>query len=231
MDPFRVFILAGGLGTRLRAVSGERPKLLMPIAGEPFLRRLLARLAAQNLRECVLCLGYRAQEVVDYFTAQPIPNVQLHYSVEPEPRGTAGALQVAHAFWNEQNLILNGDTELSFDFVRLYDYHRTYHAAVTIGLAHVADASRYGRAQMGEDNRLIAFLEKEGLRRGGLVNAGVYLATRRALDEIPTNRVSSIEHDWLPDLLRRDFAVYGLKVAEHFTDIGTPEEYERLNYS
>src|SRR5262245_60378040 len=112
----RTFILAGGLGTRLRAVSGERPKALMPVAGQPFLRRLLERLIAQDLRECVLCLGYGAQSIITYFAEHPVRAMQLRYSIESEPRGTAGALRVAQAFWAEQNFILNGDTELDFDF-------------------------------------------------------------------------------------------------------------------
>lgn len=228
MDGLSVFILAGGLGTRLRALSGAQPKSLMPIGGQPFLRRLLERLAAQGLNECVLCLGYGAQSIVEYFAEQPLENITLHFSIESAPRGTAGALREAKRYWAEQNLILNGDTEAQFDFLHFSEYHRTKHAAVTLGLAQVADAARYGRVLLDEEGRVRAFVEKDGLPRGGLINAGLYLATADALAHIPAHDAVSIEREWLPDLLSRGGAVYGCVVASAFVDIGTPEDYWRL---
>src|SRR5207245_622803 len=112
----RTFILAGGLGTRLRSVSGPTPKGMMPVGGQPFLERLIQRVSEQQLTDVVLCLGYGASEIMAYFDAHPIAGVQLQYSVEPEPRGTAGALRVAEPCWIHENLILNGDTELFFEF-------------------------------------------------------------------------------------------------------------------
>ncbi len=91
----RVFILAGGLGTRLRPVSGDTPKGLMPVGGKPFLRRLAERLTAQGFADIVLCLGHGAAAISGHFEAEPLPGATLRFSVEPEPRGTAGALRVA----------------------------------------------------------------------------------------------------------------------------------------
>ncbi len=222
------FILAGGLGTRLRSLSGEQPKGMMPIDGEPFLRRMLERLAAQDVREVVLCLGYGADAIIEYFEAHPLPSVQLHYSIEDEPRGTAGALRAAEPFWSEHNLILNGDTELEFALHDFYHYHRTMCADLSIGLAHVDDAARYGRVRLRDDGRVETFLEKDGIHHSGLVNAGVYLATRHTLDAIPRAGAYSVEREWLPDLLQRDCALYALPIAESFVDIGTPEDYLKL---
>ncbi len=222
------FILAGGLGTRLRELSGDRPKGLMPIGGQPFLQRLLERLAAQGLSECVLCLGYRADAIIAHFMAQPIANLQLHFSVETEPRGTAGALRVAEAYWRAHNFILNGDTEITFDFASLQQFHHTQQATVTIGLTHVADASRFGRVQLNETGQVRAFLEKDGVAQDGFVNAGMYLAAAEALASIPTTGAYSIEKEWLPSLLRQSRAIYGYVVAPEFIDIGTPADYWRL---
>src|SRR5438477_7067315 len=110
------FILAGGMGTRLRSVSPDLPKALMPVGGEPFLQRLLKRLATQSLQEVVLCLGFGAEAIIAYLEAHPLPSPRLHYSVEAEPRGTAGALRVAEDYWRDLNLILNRDTECPFAF-------------------------------------------------------------------------------------------------------------------
>ena len=231
-DPvMRVFVLAGGLGTRLRSVSGAVPKGLMPIGDQPFLRRLLERTAAQNLNECVLCLGYGAQAIMDYFDAKPVNGMRILYSVESEPRGTAGALRVAQTYWDAHNLVMNGDTELTCDFHALYAFHRLREADVTIGLARMEDASRYGRVELADDGRVLAFREKDGVKQSGVVNAGVYVAPRSALSAIPAEGHVSIERDWLPALLQARRRVYGMVVADGFTDIGTPEDYWRLaNY-
>jgi NDP-sugar pyrophosphorylase family protein len=226
--PVVTFVLAGGLGTRLKSVSGDLPKGLMPVDGKPFLRRLLEKLLGLHLTDVVLCLGYGADAIVTYFTAHPLPLLRLHFSIATEPRGTAGALRVAERYWSEQNLIVNGDTELPFAFEPLSEYHRTMCADLTIGLAHVADVARFGRVQPQPDGRVETFQEKSGVHESGLVNAGAYLATRRALDEIPSNREYSVERDWLPDLLRRGFALYALPVADSLLDIGMPEDYWRL---
>lgn len=224
----QTFILAGGLGTRLRPISGSTPKALMPIAGETFLDRLLGRLRAQGIRRLVLCLGYGAEAIIEHFRLQPFAGLDIAFSVEQAPRGTAGALREAQSFWAEQNLILNGDTELQFDISHFCEYHTEHHAAVSIGLAQVSDAARYGRVARTADGRLSAFLEKDGRHEPALVNAGVYLSERSALERIPPEGVYSVEKDWLPDLLTHHFPVFGAKIADEFIDIGTPTDYWRL---
>ena len=222
------FILAGGTGTRLRSVSADGPKALMPVGGEPFLQRLLKQLARQQLDDVVLCLGYGAEAIIAYFEAQPLPSPRLYFSVEAEPRGTAGALREAENYWSDFNLILNGDTECPFAFQPFYEYHRTKCADLSIGLAPAADSTRFGRVVTGADGRVETFLEKNSVPHDGFVNAGMYLSNRRSLDEIPRRGAWSVERDWLPGLLRSGFALYGLPVAESFVDIGTPEDYWRL---
>jgi NDP-sugar pyrophosphorylase family protein len=224
----QTFILAGGLGTRLRPISGSTPKALMPIAGETFLDRLLGRLRAQRIRRVVLCLGYGAEAIIEHVELQPFADLEVAFSVEQAPRGTAGALRVAQSFWAEQNLILNGDTELQFDISHLCKYHTEHYAAVSIGLAQVSDAACYGRVTCTADGRLTAFLEKDGRHEPALVNAGVYLSDRSALERIPPESTYSIEKDWLPCLLTENIPVFGAQIAKEFIDIGTPDDYRRL---
>jgi NDP-sugar pyrophosphorylase family protein len=225
---FQTFILAGGLGTRLRPISGSTPKALMPIAGQTFLDRLLGRLRAQGIRRLVLCLGYGAEAIVEHVRRQPFAGLNVAFSVEQAPRGTAGALRVAQSFWAEHNLILNGDTDLQFDISYFCEYHTEHHAEVSIGLAQVTDAARYGLVALAPDGRLTAFLEKDGRHEPALVNAGVYLSERSALERIPPEGACSIEKDWLPGLLTHNFPVFGAKIADEFIDIGTPDDYWRL---
>lgn len=200
----------------------------MPVGGKPFLRGLTERLMRQGFDDIVLCLGHGAAAIIDYFAREPLPGAALHFSLETEPRGTAGALRVAEPFWLEQNLIMNGDTELDCDYRALAGAHKAAGAAVTIALAQVPDSARYGRVQCDVEGRVSAFLEKDGEHRPGLVNAGVYAGTRAALARIPAAGMASIERDWLPGLLRDGRPVIGVVVADRFTDIGTPDDYWRL---
>jgi NDP-sugar pyrophosphorylase family protein len=228
MPGVRTFILAGGLGTRLRPLSGARPKSMMPVGGQPFLERLIERLGEQQLSDIVLCLGHGAADISAYFDVHAIPNVRLQYSKESEPRGTAGALRVAETYWADENLILNGDTELRFEFGRFSKCHRTHHADITIGTVPVRDTSGFGCVRATDDGRVLEFREKDKLRQAGLVNAGIYLATLGALSVIPEQREVSIEKEWIPSLLHAGRPVFACSVAEEFIDIGTPENYRRL---
>ena len=224
----RTFVLAGGLGTRLRPISGPTPKGMMPVGGQPFLARLLERLAEQRLTDVVLCLGYGAAEIAAYFDARPIAGASVRYSVEPEPRGTAGALLVAEPYWADENLIMNGDTEMIFDFGDILSFHRGVQSELTIGIVPVADASTFGRVRSRDDGRVQEFMEKDELPYPGSVNAGIYLTGRAALEAIPVRKHASIEKDWIPALLREDRRVYACAIATNFIDFGTPENYRRL---
>lgn len=224
----RTFILAGGLGTRLRPVSGPLPKGMMPVGGQPFLIRLLQKLSEQNLTDIVLCLGYGAADFTSYIDAHPVSGVHVQYSIESEPRGTAGALLVGQAYWADENLIMNGDTELEFAFNDFLNFHQRTQAALTIGVVPVADASGFGRVRSAADGRVLEFMEKDELPYPGLVNAGIYLAGRSALMEIPPREKVSIEKEWIPRLLREGRPVYACTIATEFIDFGTPENYRRL---
>jgi NDP-sugar pyrophosphorylase family protein len=200
----------------------------MPVGGKPFLRRITERLMRYGFHDIVLCLGHGAAAIVDYFAEEPLRGAALTFSAESEPRGTAGALRVAEPFWLEQNLIMNGDTELDCDYRALVGAHTASGADVTIALAQVPDSARYGRVLCDAGGRVSAFLEKDGAHQPGLVNAGVYVAMREALTRIPDVGMASIERDWLPGLLRDGRLVIGVVVADGFTDIGTPDDYWRL---
>src|SRR6185295_2279579 len=112
----RVFILAGGRGTRLQALFPDQPKPMVPVAGRPFLEHQISLLAQQGFDDFVLCLGYRAEQISSYFGDGARWGVRLAYSTELQPLGTAGALKQAARLWSGPALVLNGDTYLDTDF-------------------------------------------------------------------------------------------------------------------
>lgn len=229
----KVFILAGGLGTRIRPLFPDTPKALIPIRGKPFLEHQLQLLAGQGFRHFVLCLGYLAEQIIGYFGDGAKWGVAIEYSVEKSPLGTAGAIKNAARFFRETSLVLNGDTYLEMDYRALIAYHKKQAECTgiigTLALVEVEDASRYGSVIVGKDGRIIEFREKvPSLRQSGLINAGVYVFEPRFLDYIPAGRNVSLEKETLPTLLASGEKLFGFLVKGPFVDIGTPEGYHSL---
>ncbi|MBI4502346.1 MAG: nucleotidyltransferase family protein [Gemmatimonadetes bacterium] len=219
-------ILVGGIGSRLRPVSGDLPKPMVPIAGRPFLEYLLLFLRAQGVRRVVLCVGYGAERIRSHFGDGKPLGLELVYSVERELLGTGGALRLgAAAIEAETFIALNGDSFADVDLGAMLESHRRRQAGVTVALAAVPDAARFGALDWDpETGRIGAFGEKT--RQGpGFVSAGMYVVERTVVDTIPAG-VVSLEHQVLPGLT--DGRAYGFLTEGLFVDIGLPEEYHRL---
>lgn len=216
-----VVILAGGLGTRVRDVLHDTPKVLAPVAGRPLLDLLLAWLAAHGARRVVLSLGHLADRVLDWLARHGgAHGIELVCRVEPEPRGTAGALRfVRTALHSDPVLVMNGDTLLSADLGPFVAAHRVSGAEASILCTAVEDAARFGRVELGDDRRVRRFAEK---RPGqGTVSAGVYLLTAAFLDRLAASGAASLERDILERL--PPGTVHGFVTDTGFLDIGTPE--------
>lgn len=216
-------ILAGGLGTRLRAVVTDRPKALAEVHGRPFLSFLLDQLAAARIRDVVLCIGYRGEQVRAAF-GDAYGGLRLRYSQERELLGTAGALRLAlPLLQSDPVLVMNGDSFCETDLRAFARWHWERGAEATLLLVRVPDAGRYGRVEVDAAGRVLRFEEKGSTGDPGWVNAGVYLLSRRLLGTIPAGRPVSLEHQVFPAWIGR--GLYGYRTAGRFLDIGTPEAY------
>lgn len=223
-------ILAGGLGTRLRSAVPDMPKVLAPVAGRPFLLHLLEQLADASLRNIILLTGYRGNEVEQTIGNRCGP-LRIRYSQEKSPLGTGGALRQALDLISPHGgtasstiLLMNGDSHCGLDIDYLWRQHRRTRAELTMALAQVDDASRFGLVQMDGDDRVTGFIEKRATAGPGWINAGVYLLDREWIAEIPAGQPSSLERDWLPRWIERG-RMFGHRSAGSFVDIGTPESY------
>jgi mannose-1-phosphate guanylyltransferase len=232
LETCRVFILAGGRGTRLRALFPDQPKPMVPVAGQPFLLRQVSLLAGQGFRDFVLCVGYRAEQIAGYFGDGVRWGVRIAYSSESQPLGTAGALKQAAGFWSGAALVLNGDTYLDTDYQALVRQHcqqAARGAAGSLGLLRVDDCSRYGQVRLAPDGRIRQFVEKQAApAQPGLVNAGAYVLEPSILEAIPAGRAVSIEYDTFPALLAAGAGLFGVALEGTFIDIGTPEGHAAL---
>jgi NDP-sugar pyrophosphorylase family protein len=217
-------ILAGGLGTRLQSVVADRPKVLAPVAGRPYLAYLLDQLAVVGMREVVLLTGYLAEQVKVTF-GDTYGEMRLRYSVEPSPLGTAGALRHALALFRKPHvLLLNGDSYIEVDLAAFREQHYRQNADVSLVLCHVNDTSRFGRVEVGADGRVVRFEEKRKESGSGWINAGVYLLRRDVIGSIAPARALSLERDVLPWWITAG-RVQAYQTTGRFLDIGTPESY------
>lgn len=222
--PMGAIVLAGGRGTRLQEVVGDRPKPLAPVAGRPFVEWLLLALRAQGVRRVVLSTGYKG-EMVDAACGDGARlGLELAYAREETPLGTGGGVRHALSLVaSERVVVLNGDSFCPLDLRRLTEAHDRAGALATLLLVPVSDCGRYGAVEVADDGRVRSFREKSPGLGPGLINAGVYLCERRALDAIPPDTPVSLERDTFPSLIGR--GLYATVGEGPFLDIGTPESY------
>jgi mannose-1-phosphate guanylyltransferase len=218
-------ILAGGLGTRIRSLYPNIPKALVPVLGRPFLEWQIEMLSSQGWRHLVLCVGYAADMIRQYFDDGSRWGVAIEYSTEPSPLGTAGAIKYAASYLRETSLVLNGDTYLAIDYRALVDHHRAValegRILGTLALTSVTDPSSYGQVKMGDDTLIVGFQEKAVSADSHLVSAGVYVIEPALIDQIPAGGPVSLEKDVLPALADRR-ALSGFHTPGRFLDMGTP---------
>lgn len=221
------FVLAGGFGSRLRAAIPDRQKVVAPVGGRPVLTRILDQLAGAGVRRAVLGVGYHADQVRDLL-GQSYDGMELVYSEEPEPLGTAGALRHARGLLDgDPVLVLNGDSYVEANLAAFLAWHRARRATASLMLARVPDPGRYGTVEADPSGRVTAFREKAagatGPAAAAWVNAGVYLLGRSVIDALPARVPISLERDVFPTLVDAGLSAY--RGGGRFIDIGTPESY------
>jgi mannose-1-phosphate guanylyltransferase len=214
-------VLAGGMGTRLRRLVPDLPKVLVEVEGRPFLAHLLDELRAAGFRDLVLAVGHRAADIRRRIGDGASFGLRVRYVEELELLGTAGAVaNAAGAIRTDPFVVLNGDTLVRLDWRGLLDFHADRAAALTVALARVDRRGRYGAVEADSRGRVIAFREKTG-RGPGWVNAGVYVIRRAVVDQVPAGEVRSLERELLPAWIGRGLWAYR-DSRTCFIDIGTP---------
>jgi NDP-sugar pyrophosphorylase family protein len=221
-----VVILAGGLGTRLKSVLPDKPKVMADIKGKPFISLLFDQLIQIGIQKVVVSTGYKEEVIRQYF-GKYYKNIELIYSNESEPLGTGGALKLAQKNLDKTHmLVLNGDTLISFNFKDFFSYHLSKSNEVTMLLCWMEDTRRYGMVEVDRHGKVLSFSEKSGNVGKGLVNAGVYLVRRECFQSFSEKTNFSLEHDFFPSMIGRN--LFGFKNEKPVFDIGTPESYRKF---
>jgi len=217
-----ILILCGGAGTRLRPVVSDRPKSMAAIAGRPFLDMLIGHVSGYGFRRFILCTGHMKDTISAYYS-QRYRDLEIVFSEEEKPLGTAGAVREAEPHIRSSSfIVMNGDSFCPLHMREFLAFHHEHGADISIVLSRVKDAEDYGIVECDSAGVVVSFLER-GQRREGLVNAGVYAMQKKILTAIPAGTFFSLEHDLFPSYVSRRF--YGYVTDKPFIDIGTPERY------
>jgi mannose-1-phosphate guanylyltransferase len=229
----QAIVLVGGEGTRLRPLTSTVPKPALTLVDRPFLAHMIEWLAGHGVTEVVLACGFLPDVLREALAGEEDrAGVSIRYVVEPERRGTAGAIRFAAdqlgADLEDRFLALNGDVLTDLDLSALLGVHADRQASATLGLHPVDDSSAYGLVHSGPEGAVLEFLEKTGESVPGEVNAGMYVLERSVLDLIPPGEEVSIERDVFPRLVGG--GLYGLRLDGYWMDIGTPDRYLQASW-
>ncbi|MET9418143.1 NDP-sugar synthase [Streptomyces klenkii] len=227
-------LLVGGKGTRLRPLTMNTPKPMVPAAGVPFLTHQLARARAAGVEHIVLATSYLAEVFEPYFGDGSALGLHLEYVTEEEPLGTGGAIRnVAsrlHSGPDDPVLIFNGDILTGLDIEALVHTHRTANADVSLHLTRVEDPRAFGLVPTDATGRVTAFLEKPQTPEEIVtdqINAGAYVFNRSVIDSIPADRPVSVERETFPGLLAAGAHLQGMVDSTYWLDLGTPQAFVR----
>lgn len=226
----KAVIMAGGLGTRLKAVSGDMPKPMVPLLGRPIMEHIVLLLKDCGFEHICAALKYRAEDITDYFGDGSRFGVKMEYRIEREAMGTAGSVKNCADFYGDEDfLVISGDAACDFRLDRLMAEHKRRGSAAGIALFRNAEPLRYGLALRDRQGQIKAFIEKPDWSRvvTDCVNTGIYALSPRVMELVPQGQVFDFGRDLFPLLLRRGEKLLGLEMDGYWCDIGTPASYYR----
>lgn len=219
-------VLCGGAGLRLRPITGGAPKGMAAVAGRPFLELLLRQLKRHGFERSILAVGYQADAIRSHF-GERAAGLELAYSIESSPLGTAGALRnAADLIHSDTVLVMNGDSYTDADLITLVAFQSEAKADACVVLAPADGRGDCGSVLLDGDGNVTSFAEKRGLSGAAHLNAGIYMLSRQLLYEIPAGMQASLEQELLPRWLREGKCVKGFISQSRCVDIGTPERYQ-----
>ncbi|MBU0778357.1 nucleotidyltransferase family protein [Patescibacteria group bacterium] len=215
-------ILCGGLGTRLKPVVSDRPKVLAKIGDIAFLDVLLSSLAKYELKNIILCVGYLKEQIKAHFNS----NYNIKFSEEDEPLGTGGALKKAKPLIKSNPfIVLNGDSICNINFREFFNFHINKKGILSMVLARSKAVQDFGNVMLDSSQRITSFKEKVVCRNECLINAGIYIMKKEIFSYMPDEKHFSLEYDLFSGLIEGD--CYGFITESELIDIGTPERYEK----
>jgi NDP-sugar pyrophosphorylase family protein len=226
----KAFILAAGLGTRLRSLGLDMPKVMVPIGGKPLLEHHLELFRRQGICEIIVNLHYLPEKITRYFGDGSKFGVKITYSPERELLGTAGAVKKMEPELRQGTFIVfYGDNLVNVDFAPLIEFHQTHRALATMALFESPEPWTGGVVETDPSGRVVRFVEKPDRKQvsTNLISAGIFVLHPQVLEAIPAGRSYDFGKDVFPSLLSAGKPVYAMRPKAYIQDIGTPERLAR----
>lgn len=228
----KAVILVGGEGTRLRPLTFNTPKAMVPILNKPFLEYLLLYLKEHRVTDIILTMSYLPHLIQSYFGDGAELGIRLSYLVEEPPLGTAGAVKNAESLLDEPFFVINGDIISGIDLGDMMSRHREIKPWVSIALTPVDNPTIYGVVETDARGMVKRFVEKPAWEEvtTNMINAGIYILEPEVLSYIPPSTPSMFERYLFPLLLEKGEPILSYPSTAYWIDIGTPEKYLRVNH-
>jgi NDP-sugar pyrophosphorylase family protein len=227
----QVVILAGGKGSRLAAQVPHIPKAMVDINGKPLLLIIIEELRKYAVKEFVLCLGYLADQIKDYFKDGSSLGIHITYSMEPSFLGTAGALKYAQHYLDDHFMVLNGDTFLPIDYDKVWQEFLKRETLASMVVYDNGQQIAMNNVAIDSNEMVISYMKHEQVVHSNMkddniqyqfLDAGVYMFNKKVLSLIPSDKPVSLECEVFPILIRQNQLAASL-TSQRFYDVGTPQ--------
>jgi mannose-1-phosphate guanylyltransferase / phosphomannomutase len=228
----KAVVMAGGEGTRLRPLTSNQPKPMVPIVGKPCMEHIVELLKEHGFDDIVVTLAFMPQAIRGYFGAGESHGVSIRYSVEESPMGTAGSVKLAEDALDEPFLVISGDALCDIDLGAIVRFHEEKEALVTIALVSVDNPLEFGIVVTDEEGRIERFLEKPswGQVFTDTINTGIYVVDPAVLKHVPEDRPFDFSKELFPLLLEMGRPLYGYVAEGYWQDIGNIDQFRQANF-
>ncbi|HEY3541098.1 MAG TPA: sugar phosphate nucleotidyltransferase [Gaiellaceae bacterium] len=228
----KAVVMAGGEGTRLRPLTSNQPKPMVSIVGKPCMEHILELLKEHGMDEVIVTVAFLPQAIRSYFGDGSALDMNVTYSVEESPLGTAGSVRLAADRLDDTFLVISGDALCDVDLSALVAFHREKNASVTIGLKSVDNPLEFGIVVTDDEGKIERFLEKPswGQVFSDTINTGIYVLEPEVLRHIPSDRPYDFSKELFPLLLEMGRPMYGFVLDGYWQDIGNLDQYRQANF-
>lgn len=218
----KAVILAGGLGTRLRPLTNNKPKPMLPVGEKPILEHLIEWTKKGGIKSIVICVSYLKESIEEYFGDGSKFGVSIEYAISKKPLATAGQLKTAEKFIDDDFVCMYGDSIFNFSLRSMIKQHTTKKPMVTMSLNEYKTNLQYGVIETSKNGKVIGWNEKPEIKAN--VNMGCYIMNPLIFDLIPKNKSYGMD-DVIKKAMKKKQSVQSFVTKKGFTDIGNKESY------
>ena len=223
--------MAGGFGTRLRPLTNNIPKPMVPIVNKPILEHIINLLKTHKINDYVVLLYYMPETIKKYLGDGSRFGVKIRYVVPDQDFGTAGAVKLAEKYIKDKFVVISGDVLTDFNLSEIKDFHEKKNTVATLSLYSSKNPLQFGIVLTDKKDRIVRFLEKPSSSEvfSDTINTGIYFFSKEIFNYIPEGENYDFSQDLFPLLLKNGVPIYGYKTKGYWRDVGNLEEYIEAN--